>query len=176
MSLDQSFWFKRLGLELLLIFLFIFLPPAPSSVSPGPEAVDHGLGPTPNLHHRHIQHYRGVGHGCVERDSPQDRIWLQPDRPRLPWPQLLGQRLDGTVGSGGRRGQPERLTCSRAARQKNNDPRCSAFTQRVGILHGGPRRSSLPPHSHKEKYPAEMMAQEERTLNKWHGDDQYLDL
>lgn len=46
---------------------------------------------------------------------------------------------------------------------------------RVGILHGGPRRSSLPP-SHKEKYPAEMMAQEQRTLNEWHGDDQYFDL
>lgn len=81
-------------------------------VSPGPEAADHGLGPTPHLHHRHVQHHGRVRHSGVERDSPQDRIWLQPDRPRLPRPQVPGQRPDRAVGPGGRRGQPEGLMAS----------------------------------------------------------------
>lgn len=79
------------------------------SESPGLKAAHHGLGPPPHFHDWDIQHHRRVGHGRVERDSPQDRVWLQPDRPRLPWPKLLGQRLDWAVGPGCWRGQSEGL-------------------------------------------------------------------
>lgn len=98
-----------------------FSPP-PSSVSPGPKAVDYGLGPTAHLHHWHIQHHRRVGHRGVERDPPQDRIRLQPDWPWLSWPQLPGQRLDRAVGPGGGRGQPKRLMFGWADAQEHNPP------------------------------------------------------
>lgn len=107
---------------------------------PGPEAADHGLGPTPHLHHRNVQHHRRVGHGGVERDSPQDRIWLQPDRPRLPWPQLPGQCPDRAVGPGGWRGQLEGLMASWAGTMEHNPP-CPAMSLKTGTLHDGPKRS-----------------------------------
>lgn len=76
------------------------------SVPAGPQALDHGLGPAPHLHNRHVEHHRRVGHGGVERDPPQDRVWFQSDRPWLPGPQLPGQCVDRTVGPGCKRGQP----------------------------------------------------------------------
>lgn len=149
--------------------------PSPSSVSPGPEAADHGLGPTPHLYHRHVQHHGRVRHGGVERDSPQDRIRLQPDRPRLPRPQLPGQCPDRAVGPGSRRRQPEGLMASWAGTQEHNPP-CPAVSQRIGTLHDGPTCSRQLFTPHKQKSPAEVVAQEQWKQNKWHGYDQYFDL
>lgn len=146
-----------------------------AAVSPGPEAADHGLGPTSHLHHRHVQHHGRVGHSGVERDSPQDRIRLQPDRPWLPRPQLPGQRPDRAVGPGSRRGQPKGLMTSWAGTQEHYPP-CPAFSQRIGTLHDGQTCSWQLFTPHKQKYPAEVVAQEQRKLNKRRGYDQYFDL
>lgn len=149
-----------------LSFLLLYYRRAASScVSPGPEAADNSVGPTPDLHHRHIQHHGGVGHGCVERDSPQDRIWLQPDRPRLPRPQLPGQRFDGAVGSGGRRGQPEGLMFSGVGRwdgrmekkQTNINPQLLSLHPKSSdeCMMWGQICSLYSPLTRKEKHPAE---------------------
>ena len=76
----------------------------------------------------------------MERDSPQDGVWLQPDRPRLPGPQLPGQCLDGTVGPGCQRGQPQRLTS--AGPRERHPPRPALPPAPAASLPAGPTRAS----------------------------------
>lgn len=71
---------------------------------PGSEAAPGSMGPPAHFLCGHVQHHRGIRHGHLERGSPQDRVWLQPDRPWLPWPWPPRQCPGRAESSGHHRG------------------------------------------------------------------------
>lgn len=71
----------------------------------GAETAADSLGSAPDLCHWHVQHYRRVRYSNLEWDSPQDRIWLQPYWPWLPWSQLPRQCACWVGCSGHHRGE-----------------------------------------------------------------------
>lgn len=74
------------------------------SLPAGSEASSGSVGPSANFLRRHVQYHRRVRHRHLEWGSPQDRVRLQLDRPRLPRPGPLGQCPGRAEGSGHHRG------------------------------------------------------------------------
>lgn len=67
-----------------------------NSFSSGLRAFKDCVDPPADLHGGDVEHHGRAGHGGVERDPPQDGDDVQRLGPRLPGPQLPGQRTDGT--------------------------------------------------------------------------------
>lgn len=110
------------------------------------------MGPSANLLRRHVQHHRRVRHRHLERGSPQDRVWLQPDGPRLPRPGPLGQCPGRAEGSGHHRG---------GVSTKRLNPECVKQGQRLqtGNPVGNCRLMEIQNLKKKKKKQLEMMDQ-----------------
>uniref|UniRef100_A0AAY4DE85 E3 ubiquitin-protein ligase n=1 Tax=Denticeps clupeoides TaxID=299321 RepID=A0AAY4DE85_9TELE len=78
----------------------LLLPARQREGEEGAGAAEGRLDAEAHLHRGHVQHHRRAGHGGVERDPPQDGDDVQRLRPRLPRPQLPGQRAGGAGGAG----------------------------------------------------------------------------